>query len=54
MRIHFLRNRKQFLTSAPLNRVPDFFINLFPKIYERFFAYLFPAAEIHYLLTVAK
>jgi len=54
MRIHFFRNRKRFLVSAPINRIPDFFINLFPQVYERFFAYIFPAAEIHYLLEVAK
>jgi len=54
MRIHRLRNRKVFLKSAPVNWIPDFFINLFPNVYERFFAYIFPSAEIHYLLTIAK
>lgn len=53
-RIHFLRNRKKFLQSHPINILPDFFINLFPKFYERFFAYILPSAEIHYLLEVAK
>lgn len=53
-RIHFFWNRKVFLKSHPINRVPDFFINLAPKIYERFFAYIFPSAEIHYLLEVSK
>lgn len=53
-RIHFLWNRKVFLKSAPINRIPDFFINLFPSFYERFFAYILPSAEIHYLLKVAK
>lgn len=53
-RIHFLWNRKQFLSSHPINRIPDFFINLAPKVYERFFAYIFPSAEIHYLLEVTK
>lgn len=53
-RIHFLRNRKVFLTSHRINLIPDFFINLAPKVYERFFAYIFPAAEIHYLLEVRK
>lgn len=53
-RIHFLRNRKKFLWSHRINWLPDFFINLFPSFYERFFAYIFPAAEIHYLLEVKK
>lgn len=53
-RIHFFWNRKKFMASAPINWIPDFFINLFPSFYERFFAYIFPSAEIHYLLTVAK
>ncbi len=54
LRIHWLWNRKVFLKSAPINWIPDFFINLSPKFYERFFAYIFPSAEIHYLLEVAK
>ena len=54
LRIHFLRNRKVFLKSAPINWFPDFFINLVPKFYERFFAYILPSAEIHYLLQVVK
>ncbi len=53
-RIHFFRNRKQFMTSTWNNIIPDFFINLAPKVFERFFAYMFPCAEIHYLLTVEK
>ncbi len=53
-RIHFFWNRKKFLHSAMINRIPDFFINLFPRFYERFFAYILPAAEIHYLLEVKK
>lgn len=53
-RIHFFWNRKVFLRSAPINWIPDFFINLFPRVYERFFAYIFPSAEIHYLLEVIK
>lgn len=53
-RIHFLWNRKVFLKSHLINMVPDFFINLAPRFYERFFAYIFPSAEIHYLLEVSK
>jgi hypothetical protein len=52
-RIHFFSNR-QFMKSSLINFIPDFFINLFPYIYERFFAYRFPAVEIHYLLEVRK
>jgi hypothetical protein len=53
-RIHFFWNRKVFLKSARINVILDFFINISPKIYERFFAYIFPSAEIHYLLEVKK
>ncbi|MCK9272046.1 class I SAM-dependent methyltransferase [Candidatus Gracilibacteria bacterium] len=52
-KIHFLSN-SYFLKSNPINIIPDFLINLFPQIYERFFCYLIPAVEIHYLLEVKK
>ena len=52
-KIHFLSN-PQFMKSVPLNVIPDFFINLFPKIYERVFPYIFPSSEIHFLLEIKK
>jgi predicted SAM-dependent methyltransferase len=52
-KIHYFWN-KQFFVSDIINIIPDFIINLLPKIYERFFAYRFPASEIHYLLEVKK
>jgi hypothetical protein len=52
-RIHFSPN-KLFLTSSWINKVCDLLPNIFSYIYERFFAYRFPAAEIHYLLEVKK
>ena len=36
--------------STPL----DFFINLFPMLYQRYFCWILPAAEIHYLLEIEK
>lgn len=53
IRLHFFSNQNYF-TSDKKNIIPDFFINLFPKIYERFFCYVFPASEIHYLLEINK
>lgn len=32
----------------------DFLINLLPVIYQRFFPYILPASEIHYLLKIKK
>lgn len=52
-KIHFLSN-KRFLQSDIINKIPDFFINLFPKVYERFFSYIFPSSEIHYLIEIRK
>lgn len=54
LRIHFFWNKKIFMKSRWINIFPDFFINLSPRIYERFFAYIFPSCEIHYLLKVNK
>ncbi len=52
-RIHFFSNI-QYFKSDLINIIPDAIINIFPKIYERFFAYIFPSVEIHFLLTVNK
>lgn len=52
-KIHFLSN-SNYLKSDIKNIIPDFLINLFPKVYERLFAYRFPASEIHYLLEIKK
>lgn len=53
LKIHYLSNYN-FFKSDLKNLVPDFFINILPKIYERFFCYIFPASEIHYLLEIKK
>lgn len=45
-------SNKGFMKSR--SHVIDFFINLFPVIYERFFCYLLPASEIHVLMRVKK
>lgn len=52
-KIHFLSNNK-FMSSTLINIIPDFFINLFPKVYERFFSFIFPSTEIHYLIKIIK
>lgn len=52
-RIHYFSNKKYFWSDI-INIIPDFLINLLPKVYERFFAYRFPASEIHYLLEIKK
>ena len=52
-KIHWLSN-KNFMKSDKKNVVMDFIINLFPKFYERFFCYIVPCVEIHYLLEVKK
>lgn len=52
-RIHFFSNA-QYLKSDIINILPDFFVNLIPKVYERFFAFWFPSTEIHFLLKVNK
>lgn len=54
-KIHFFSNdNNHFMKSKRYSIVPDFIINLVPKIYERFFCYIFPASEIHYLLEINK
>lgn len=52
-KIHFLSNWI-FMKSRLINIIPDFFINLLPKIYERIFCYIFPASEIHFILEIQK
>lgn len=52
-RIHFFSNI-QYFKSDKINIIPDAIINVFPRFYERFLAYIFPSAEIHFLLTVNK
>lgn len=53
MRIHYLSN-KSFMKSDKFNVIFDALINISPKIYERFFCYILPASEIHYLLEIKK
>jgi hypothetical protein len=42
------------MKSRIINIIPDLLINLFPKIYERAFCYIFPASEIHFILKIKK
>lgn len=53
-RIHFLSNCGMFMKSVPINVIPDFLINLFPKIYERFFCFILPSSEIHFRIKISK
>jgi len=41
-------------STGIVNTIFDMIINIAPKFYERFFAYIFPSAEIHYLLEIKK
>ena len=52
-KIHFLSNPK-FMKSVRWNIIPDFFVNLSQKIYERCFCYIFASSEIHFLLKIKK
>lgn len=54
IRIHYFWNRKSFMDSSGINLLPDLLINISQNIYERFFAYIFPSCEIHYLLKINK
>lgn len=54
IKIHYFWNRKLIIKSCKINLIPDFFINISTNIYERFFAYIFPSCEIHYLLKINK
>lgn len=54
-KIHFFsNNNNNFMQSKRYSILPDFIINLCPKIYERFFCYIFPSSEIHFLLEIQK
>ena len=53
-RIHRLSNH-EFLKSEWIgNKIMDPIVNLFPVFFERFFCYIIPCVEIHYLLEVKK
>jgi len=52
-RLFFLSGSRIFMKSGYSLPI-DFFINLAPKIYQRFFCYLFPASEFQILLKVKK
>ena len=52
-KIMFLSSRT-FLTSKWYGAHLDFSINLFPIMYQRFWCWILPASEIHYLLRVLK
>lgn len=52
-RIFFFSSHR-FMQSKWYSLPFDFFINLFPTVYQRFFCWFFPASEIHYLLEVVK
>lgn len=50
----FFLSYKWFFQSSLISIIPDFLINLFPKVYERFFSYIVPSSSIHYLLKIKK
>ncbi len=50
----FFFTGKEFMKSKWFSFPFDFLINISPTIYQRFFCYLFPASEIHFLLKVKK
>ena len=50
----FFFSARTFMTSESYSMPMDFFINLRPMIYQRYFCWTFPASEVHYLLEVEK
>ncbi|MBC8500874.1 MAG: class I SAM-dependent methyltransferase [Nanoarchaeota archaeon] len=50
----FFFSGKSFMNSKFYSLPFDFIINLFPLFYQRFFCWVFPSSEIHYLLEVIK
>ena len=52
-KIHWLSNHT-YMKSDKKNIIIDYLVNLLPKFYERFFCYIVPCSEIHYLLEVKK
>ncbi len=50
----FFFSSKRFMKSKFYSLPFDFLINLLPMIYQRYFCWIFPASEIHYLLEVKK
>ncbi len=55
-RINFFGKNRGIISIITniLTIIPDFLINLAPKIYERFFFFYFPATSIEYILEVVK
>jgi len=52
-RIFFFSSRS-FMKGKWFSLPFDFFINLCPTLYQRFFCWVYPAAEVHYLLEARK
>ncbi|RKY95810.1 MAG: hypothetical protein DRQ03_08310 [Candidatus Hydrothermota bacterium] len=50
----FCSERRGFMKAQLKSKIFDFLVNLKPYFYERYFAWIFPAREIHYLLKVIK
>jgi SAM-dependent methyltransferase len=50
----FYLSCKRFMESSWYSSPIDMAINIFPRVYERFFVYLLPASELHLILIVEK
>jgi predicted SAM-dependent methyltransferase len=50
----FFFSSKGFMKSKFYSLPVDFLINLFPVFYQRFFCWILPASEVHFLLEVKK
>lgn len=50
----FPSKSRTFMRGRPRSLLFDFFINLLPMVYQRFFCWILPASEIHYLIEVEK
>lgn len=50
----FFFSCKTYMKSRWYSYPLDFLINLLPNFYQRFFCYILPASEIHYLLEIKK
>lgn len=57
-KISFRQNKTDYRTKIKFNPFRiiglEYMINLFPRIYERFFVYIMPPSEVYYKLKVIK
>lgn len=50
----FFHSSIRFMSGKIISAPLDYLINLFPMIYQRYFCWILPAAEMHYILEVEK